>query len=344
MSLRVVVCDDSALARELLVEILEHDGDIAVVGQAKDGAEAERLVDKLRPDLATIDIHMPDVDGWVATERIMARSPTPILVVTARPIDAQLAFEALRRGALDAVWKPTAFDSEAARRLREHVRLLGRTPVVRHVRATTADPRPPLVPAPARSGLGAAAPRPPRVVTLAGSAGGPRALTTILGALPRTLPACLAVVQHLPAGFTAPFARFLASVTPLEVHVVERTAPLRAGTVYLAGEDRHLVVSRAAVAVDDGPPENGFRPSASVLFRSAAAAFGPAALGIILSGIGADGVDGLGAIVAAGGTTIAQSQESSIVYGMPRAAVAAGVSSLVLHVGAIAGMILERVR
>jgi two-component system chemotaxis response regulator CheB len=128
------------------------------------------------------------------------------------------------------------------------------------------------------------------------------------------------------------------------VQVVERHAPLRAGVVYLAGEDRHLVVARSGVGVDDGPPENGFRPSASVLFRSAAQSFGAAALGVILSGIGADGVDGLTAIVAAGGTTIAQNQESSIVYGMPRAAIAAGASSLILDVGAIAGAIVDRAR
>lgn len=334
-AVRVVIVDDSPVARAVLREILEHDGDIAVVGEAGDGGQAVALVEQLRPDVATIDIQMPDVDGWLATERIMARRPTPILVVTARPVDAALAFEAVRRGALDLVFKPPLGDDAAGRALREHVRLLARTPVVRHLRALDRERTPVPVPLARKAA---------RLVGIAGSAGGPRALATILGGLPKSFPAAIAVVQHLPAGFTAAFARFLGSITPLEVTVVERAAPLRPATVYLAAEDRHLAVSRAGVASEGGPAENGFRPSASVLFRTLAVAFGAGAIGVILSGIGNDGVSGLDAVQAQGGLTIAQNEETSVVYGMPRAAVAAGVCKLVLDVQAIAGTLIERTR
>ena len=334
--LRVLVVDDSSLAREILRGILERDGDIVVVGEAADGGQAVSLVDALRPDLVTMDIHMPGVDGWEAVERIMALRPTPILVVTANTVDDALAGQALRRGALDLVWKPTLGDEEEGRALREHVRLLARTPVVKHVRALTADGRGGVPPANPR--------RAPRVVGIAGSAGGPRAIATILAALPRDFPAPIGVVQHLPPGFAAPFAKFLSSITRLEVVMVERPTVMRPGVVYLSRDDRHLLASRAGFTADGSPPERGFRPSASLLFHSLAHGFGAAAIGVILSGIGSDGVSGLEAIVAQGGLTIAQNGESSIVYGMPKAAVNAGAAKLVLDVRAIAPALIERVR
>ena len=336
--MRVLVVDDSAIAREVLADQLEEDGDLRVVGTAADGDAAIAAVADLRPDVVTMDIQMPGGGGLEAIEQIMARHPVPIVVVSARARDDQtLPFEAVSRGALEVAVKP-ASDADAAA-LRAAVRRVAGIPVIPHVRALRVArqlPMPIIKPPP----------NAPRVVGLASSAGGPAALDVVLGALPATLPACVAVVQHLPPGFVASFATYLRSRTPLEVVLVEPGVPqeVKPGRLVLAAGDHHLVAvsPRMFSAVND-PPLRGHRPSATMMFSSLARVHGDRALGVILTGIGDDGATGLAELREKGALTIGQDEATSAVYGMPAAAVKAGAVARVLPLPEIAGAIRRAV-
>jgi two-component system chemotaxis response regulator CheB len=335
---RVLIVDDSAVARDALTECLEADGDLRVAGSAADGAAAIAAVAALRPDVVTMDIEMPGGGGLAAIEEIMARTPVPIVVVSARAgEDHTLSFEAVSRGALEVAMKPAAPADAAA--LRAAVRRVAGIPVIPHVRAlrvARAQPSPPV----------ARDPHAPRVVGLAASAGGPAALDAVLGGLPSALPACVAVVQHLPAGSVGAFAAYLRSRTPLEVVLVEPGVPAEArpGRVVIAASEHHLVASSPRhFTASPAPPLRGHRPSATLLFSSLAREHGPRALGVILTGIGDDGAAGLGELRARGGLTFGQDAATSAVYGMPSAAVKVGAVARVLPLPEIAGAIRRAV-
>jgi len=336
--IRVLVVDDSAIAREALAGELEDDEEMRVVGTAADGDEAIAAVAELRPDVVTMDIQMPGGGGLLAIEQIMARTPVPIVVVSARARhDQTLSFEAVSRGALEVAVKPAGPSDAAA--LRAAVRRVAGIPVIPHVRALRTQriplppPAPPAVPTLSRA---------PTIVGLAASAGGPAALDVVLGALPASLPACVAIVQHLPPGFVSSFATYLRSRTPLEVTLVEPGPPVEAkpGRLLLAAGDHHLVASspRMFLASSD-PPLRGHRPSASILFSSLARVHGDLAIGVILTGIGDDGASGLAELRARGALTLGQDEATSAVYGMPSAAVKQGAVSRVLPLPEIAGAI-----
>lgn len=338
--IRVLVVDDSAIAREALAGELEEDEDMRVVGTAADGEAAIRAVAELRPDVVTMDILMPGGGGLPAIEQIMARTPVPIVVVSTRARhDQTLSFEAVSRGALEVAVKP-ALPSDAAA-LRAAVRRVAGIPVIPHFRALRADRVPVSMPVPVRMTLQA-----PKVVGLAASAGGPAALDVVLSALPASLPACVAVVQHLPPGFVASFAAYLRSRTLLEVMLVEPGVPVEAkpGRLLLASGDHHLIASstRSFIASPE-PALRGHRPSATMLFSSLARTFGDLALGVILTGIGDDGASGLGELRAKGAMTFGQDEQTSAVYGMPSAAVKLGAVSRVLPLPEIAGAIRRAV-
>jgi two-component system chemotaxis response regulator CheB len=337
--IRVLVVDDSAIAREALADQLEEDDELRVVGTAADGDTAIAAVAELRPDVVTMDIQMPGGGGLLAIEQIMARTPVPIVVVSARArTDQTLPFEAVSRGALEVAVKP-ALPADAAA-LRSAVRRVAGIPVIPHVRALRAHrvPLPPL--------LVRVQPHAPRVVGIGASAGGPAALDIVLGALPASLPACVAIVQHLPAGFIASFAAYLRTRTPLEVVLVEPGLGVeaRAGRVLLAAGDHHLVASSSRTFMASSePPFRGHRPSATTLFSSLARTFGDLAIGVILTGIGDDGATGLGEMRAAGALTLGQDEQTSAVYGMPSAAVKLGAVSRVLPLPEIAPAIRRAV-
>jgi two-component system chemotaxis response regulator CheB len=335
-AIRVVVVDDSAVCRAVLREILERDGDIEVVGEAADGAEARDRVARLRPQLVTVDIEMPGTDGLTAIGRIMAETPLPILVVTGRPAEerSHTLFEAVRRGALDLCSKPSINSADEALALRALVRRLAVVPVVRHL--PTHSMRAAAVGAPWTAA------RRVRVIGIGASAGGPAAVAEVLSGLPREMPACVAVVQHLLVGFARPFGEFLRRNCRMDVELVEREVAWRPGTVFVAPDDRHLVaLTSDRFALVDAPPEAGHRPSVDVLFRSLAAVHGQAALGVVLSGMGDDGTRGLAAMAGAGGLTLAQSEDGCAVYGMPRAAIERGAASRAVRVGEMA-RVLDR--
>ena len=345
---RVVVVDDSALTRAMLRELLELDGDIEVVGEAADGGAAQEQVMRLMPQVVTMDIDMPGVGGMDAIEHIMASRPTPVLVVTSLVPQsrAEVAFEAVRRGALEVTGKPggPSVDAQAAR-LRSRVRLLASVPVVRHVglRKRHGDTVPPALSTPPSAQVTSRAAHPPRrVVAMAASAGGPAAVTDILSRLTPESGACVVLVQHLPIGFARAFSEFLASRTGFGALLVDQETLPRPGTVLLPTDDHHLVATpNRTFTASSAPPRRGHRPAAELLFSSIATAFGAEGVGVILSGIGDDGVEGLRAMRDAGGLTIAQHPSSAAVNGMPAAAVAAGAVSVVHKNAEIAKLLAE---
>ncbi|HET9627665.1 MAG TPA: chemotaxis protein CheB [Kofleriaceae bacterium] len=357
---RAVVVDDSAIARHLLHDWLEADGDLEVVGEAADGDQAIDVITRLRPNVATIDLRMPGMSGLDLVSYLMAKAPLPILVLTGEPTrdEAGRAFEAMRRGALDLLIKPSALDDEAIRALRARVRWLATVPVVRHIDSNRLPELPAAAPKPFATPPGIApsatgsfpvfkppAPVPvpplgpsvvrgvtePIVVGIAASAGGPTALANVLGSLPADLPACLAVVQHLPRGFAPSFVSFLQSRCPLTVKLGEHGMVPTASTVVLAPDDHHLEWSDGKFVLVPGPPVEGHRPAGTVLLKSLAQ-LGPQAIGVVLSGIGRDGADGLRAMRDRHALTIAQDSITSVVYGMPRAAVEEGAAQQVLPI------------
>lgn len=339
--IRVLVVEDMPTARELVIGILSSDPEIEVVGQAADGAEAVELVRRLRPDAITMDVMMMPVDGIQATALIMAERPTPIVIVTSLDVnEVTLSMRALGAGALAALPKPRGPGSAAfaddARRLITTVKAMSRVALLRRPGAARPTPLP-VQARPAHRG---------RIVAIAASTGGPAALQRILARLPAAFPAPILVVQHIALGFAEGFARWLSSAGPLPVRVAEDGAPLAPGAVVVAPDDRHLGVTPdgARLAISAEPPVGGFRPSGTHLFRAVAAAFGPGSVGVILSGMGRDGVEGLVRIRQAGGRILAQDGLSAAVNGMPGAAVEAGLADAVVPPDAMPELLTAWVR
>ena len=333
---RVLVAEDSVTARELLVEILRSEPGLEVAGEAKNGLEAVEMTRRLRPDVVTMDIRMPRMDGFEATRQIMVESPTPIVIVSGslEVRDVEVSMHALRAGALTVLAKPPGPEApdfeEQARRFVETVKAMSQVKVVRRwpERPRPEPPRP--LPS-ARNGAAA------RVVALAASTGGPAALARILSELPGDFPLPVLAVQHIARGFVEGFAAWLNTFGALRAKVAEDGEALRSRTVYIAPDDRHLgLADRSTIALSSAAPVGGFRPSASFLFESVGRAFGSSAVAVILTGMGQDGVEGLQALRAAGGRVIAQDEETSVVFGMPGAAVDAGLVDLTLPLGAVA--------
>lgn len=320
--IRVLMVEDSPTARLMLAAVLTSDPEITIVGEASSGDQALDLVMKLKPDLITMDLHMPVMDGLAATRAIMAAAPTPIILMTASSVreDVALSFEVLRAGALAITDKPSpsAENTEAEwARLIELVKALADVRVVRHLTPT----RP--------AGAIAAPPRlAARVIGIGASAGGPTAMRDLLVSLPASMTLPILAVQHMAPGFTSGLADWLSAETgsARSVRVAQHGAPLAERTVYLAPDRMHLGVSRlGSILLSDEAPVGGFRPSATYLFASLAAVFGSAVIGVILSGMGTDGLEGLVQVHAAGGVVVAQDRESSLVHGMPGAVIAAGI-------------------
>ncbi len=339
--LKIVVVDESTDDRRDVVDAIEADGDLRVVGEAARGDDAALIVAAERPDLATVDIRLPELHGLTAIDLILQRHPVPILALTAQAgsTRGELIFQAVRRGALDVASKPR--NPADAHALREQIRRLAGLPV--QPRRTASVPIAAFTePVPERAPDSATpAPSARRIIAIACSAGGPRAVATILAGLPADFAATVIVVQHLPPGFAAPFARYLKGQTRLRVLAVDRPVFIEPATVYVAPDDRPLAVTAGErlVPVDDQP---NVRP-ADTLFRSLAEHYGAAAVGVVLSGIGDDGTEGLLALRARGAMTIAQDEGTSIVYGMPRAARDAGAAEKILPLGGIAPILLRAV-
>jgi two-component system chemotaxis response regulator CheB len=342
--IRVVVIDDSAFVRQALTRMLAA-ADIKVVATAADGYEGLQKIADLRPDVVTLDVKMPRMDGLEALQRIMKECPTPVLLLSSLTREgAEVTLRGLELGAMDFVDKSS---------VQGHMNLLSLTDELRaKVRALAEVPRARLAQAPAWTVL----PPPARplhpgrraqVVVIGTSTGGPPALQAIIPRLPADLAAAVLVVQHMPVGFTRSLAERLDQRSVLPVREAEDGESVVPGSVLIAPAGRHLKVKKRGgqmkVVLDDEPRSALHRPSVDVLMASVARAYGGHAMGVVLTGMGSDGVEGLRAIREVGGRTLAESEESCVIYGMPKAAAEAGVVDRVVPLPRMADEILAEV-
>lgn len=326
---RVLIIEDSDVVLLLLKAIIASDPRLEVVGMARSAEEGLRLLDKLLPDVVSLDIRLPGMNGFEATRRIMADKPTPIVVVSAsvESEDLRITMNALQAGALAVVEKPVGVTHAAYKSLAEHLctqlAIMSQVKVVRQRRSIqlTGPECPPAKKNPGPPQTRAQPSQFPLMLGIVSSTGGPNALAHLLGALSRDFPLPIVLVQHIAAQFIPGFAAWLESVCPFQVVMVSAHESPKPGRVYIAAGDRHLHASATSVWVEQGDPVCSQRPSGSVLFQSMASSLGRQAIGVILTGMGEDGAEGLLALRRAGGHTIAEDQTTAVVYGMPAAAV-----------------------
>jgi two-component system, chemotaxis family, protein-glutamate methylesterase/glutaminase len=328
---RVLIVDDSAVTREILTALLNSDLEIRVIGQASTGAEAVEMTATLRPDLVMMDLMMPSMDGMEATRRIMARNPTPVLFLSSF-FDKQGTYsraDAIAAGALDVVEKPALMPDwrwhHAAGKLVQKVKSLAKVPVIAHIHgarkllAQQASPHESFA-RPASD-----------VVAIGASSGGPRVIEALLSSLPSTFALGIVVVQHMTDGFTTSMLRWLQERCALQIKVAEEGDAIVPRRVLFTPETRHMVVGIGGrVHLSDAEPVNGHRPSIDVTFQSVARVYGARSAGVLLTGMGSDGAQGLLSIRRAGGVTMAQDEESSPIFGMPRAAIEIGAAQQVM--------------
>lgn len=340
--IQVLIAEDSASTRMFLAQLIESDPRLRVVGTVGDGQAAVDFVSKNKADLILMDLYMPRLDGFEATRRIMETRPLPIVICSAvaDPKEMDITFRALEAGALACIEKPVGrdhpdFESRSARLL-ETVRLMAEVKVVRR----SARLRPVAVPVVSKVARHTAAGI--EMIALGASTGGPPVLQTILGGLPKDFPVPILVVQHIARGFLAGMAEWLNQTTAVHVQVASHgTAPLP-GHVYLAPDDFHMGIQRVGgIVLTREPPEGNLRPSVSYLFRSLAEAYGPNAIGVLLTGMGRDGADELKLMRDRGALTIAQDRETSVVHGMPGVAIELGAAIHVLPADRIADVLIE---
>lgn len=332
--IRVLIVDDSRFVRESLKRKLASDAAIEVVGTAGDGLEAVELVHNLRPDVVTLDVEMPRMNGLVALEQIMQSRPTPVIMLSSLTGDGTDAtLRALELGAVDFVLKssqasPTGADRDATD-LRAKIVQASKVNRARLGPMRRSTPTPATTPGPVR--------RPQfgrsSVLVIGSSTGGPKALMELLPALPGDLPAALLVVQHLPAGFTESMAQRLDAASQIHVKEARSGDIVEPGQALVAAGGYHMTVDdRGRVELTDDPPQHGVRPSIDVTMETVARAYGKRALGVVLTGMGSDGTRGAGLIRAAGGRVAAEHESSCVVYGMPRSVVEAGYGDFVVPI------------
>jgi two-component system chemotaxis response regulator CheB len=332
----VLVVDDSPICRQLIADAITRDPEMEIVGTAKTGQEAVEKTALLKPNVITMDVDMPVMDGLTATERIMGEHPTPILVLTADPRNQapELTHRALEVGALALQVKPAMDAGPDAWNLAREVKLLSSVKVIRHLRAgrKTVSGNFPAVKVSTPADVQAFSTSPIGLVAIASSTGGPQVVHKLLSELPADFPAPIAVVQHINAAFAESLASWLSVSSKLKIKVAKDGDALVPGGVLIAPPGAHLVIqTRGKVVLRPGEPRDGHIPSCTTLLESAAKSYGRRAVGMILTGMGADGAEGMLAIKNAGGKTIAQNQESCVVFGMPGAAIAKNAVDHVVH-------------
>jgi two-component system, chemotaxis family, protein-glutamate methylesterase/glutaminase len=341
---RVLVVDDSALMRKLIPLILERDPDVEVVGTAMDGAFALRKIAELKPDVVTLDLEMPRMDGIETLRMIMRSAPLPVIVFSTHSKEgAYSTFKALALGAIDFVAKPKdaagGHLETVANQLIEKIKVAKRAGGSRSIPRADAE-----LPPHSKKRTRAAVP-PNRIIAIGISTGGPNALQYMLSQIPQDFPASFVVIQHMPEGFTEMFARRLDECCALDVQEARSGDLLVAGRVLICPGNRHMMVRRMPrgemAILSDGPAINGHRPSVDVLFHSVAQDFGLTAVGILMTGMGEDGAEGLGSIRSAGGITIAQSEDTCVVPGMPRAAISKGHASKIIPLDGLAQYLIS---
>jgi two-component system chemotaxis response regulator CheB len=342
LPIRVVVVDDTSTVRGMLTAIMQAAGDIQVVGTASNGKDAIRIIKRIRPDIVTMDIDMPGMNGLEAIQYIMRESPTRIIVVTGMmQNEVELTFKAIQSGAVTAIHTPRLSDPESCNQLIQSIRLMADVPVVHRWEKNKGQKNLPLTPIMSIP-IDEKDYRDINIIGIAASTGGPAAVASILRPLTADFPIPILVVQHVTKGFATGMANWLNGETKLKVSLAKNGDIPRPGTVLLAPDDQHMsITARGNVELNQHPPYKSLRPSANFLFHSLARFFGPRALGIILTGMGDDGAEGLKAMYQAGAKTIAQDEQSSVVYGMPREAVLMEAVGQVCSLEQIASILKE---
>ena len=338
MTIRILLADDSFLARQLLKDMLLEHEDLVIAGEACNGREAADLTLSLKPDLVIMDLVMPSMDGLEAIEEIMAGTPTPVLVLSAAVDEPEVdrAFNAIKRGALDVMEKPQLGTPGAledfAKRLAEKVRLLAGIRVIHHYRR---KPRP----------LSRLEIRPkgpgPNLLAVGASTGGPKAVMSLLRTLPADFPGTVFVVQHIAEGFARGFASWLNRECALSVRLAVDSDRYLPGEALIAPDGRHMTVADGRVRLSDAPPVNCCRPSIDVFFNSLALERCDQTVGVLLTGMGRDGAQGMLRIKEAGGTTLVQDESSCAVFGMPKAAINLDAADQVVPLDQIPAAILK---
>jgi two-component system, chemotaxis family, protein-glutamate methylesterase/glutaminase len=338
--IQVLVVDDSRVSRDLLIGILESEPDISVIGTASDGYEAVRLANLLKPDIITMDINMPGIDGFEATRQIMENSPIPIIIISGvdNLTEVAASFRVLEAGALDVLKKPPGpgdptFPSacrEIISSIRTYVevRVIRRSKIRSPHRASTLE-------------ILSATGEVPRLVVMGASTGGPPVIQTIIRELPPSFPLPLVLVQHMSPGFIRGYAEWLTGSTEFLVKIPDPYELLQPGILYIAPDGMQTgVSSEMRIILSPAPPEHSLRPSVSFLFRSVTANLGSSAIGVLLTGMGNDGASELLDMRMKGSVTIIQDRESSVVYGMPGEALRLGAASYILSPEEIAHQLI----
>lgn len=340
--IRVLLIDDSPIVLHMLQRLLSRSPEIQVVGTAVNGKEGLDLIPALNPDVICTDLHMPVMNGLEFTREVMAKYPRPILVISVSvEADSPNVFKLLEAGAVDVFTKPRAIQDanfdKLADTLARRIRILSGVRVIRRGNAANYQPlASPLIPQHPKSSL--------RIVVIGASTGGPQALRDILSRLPASFPLPIVCVQHIGGSFLSGMVAWLADACRLTVRKASQGETPQAGTVYFAPEDAHLVFdANGRFQLSMAPPIDGHRPSVTVTMQAAARYFRGNTLGVLLTGMGRDGADGMASISAAGGITLAQDEASSVVYGMPKEAVALGAVQYSLALEQIAPMLEELV-
>jgi two-component system chemotaxis response regulator CheB len=335
---RVLIVDDSAFMRKVLEEIIRTDPKLEVVGQAKDGREAITMAQSLQPDVMTMDINMPRMDGLEATQHIMTQNPRPILIVSSESRQgAASTLRALELGAIDFVTKPSSGIDLDMKNVRDELlcklKMAAKVRVVRtaalHDYSASVESKSPAQPT---KEVGNSEARLP-LVMIAASTGGPATLMRLMPRFPKDFPAAVVLVQHMPATFTSQLSLQLTEVAAIRVKEAEANEALQPGIFYVCPGSHHLRISLTGrIKLDDGPRISGYRPCADVAFESAAAYGGANVVGVVLTGMGNDGARGVQALKAARGCVLAQDETTSVIFGMPAEAIRTGAVDQVLGI------------
>jgi two-component system, chemotaxis family, protein-glutamate methylesterase/glutaminase len=339
----VLVVDDSAFMRRLISDIISGSDEFTVIGTARNGLDAIKQVHALTPDIVTLDVEMPELDGIQTLGYIMSESPRAVVMLSAMASGGSddLTIRALELGAVDFVHKPSGPISPDLASISEKLFAALRAAAVVNLGGVQALARA----APARDSAPAGTTFATFAVVMAASTGGPRALAEVVPGLVRALDAAVLIVQHMPRGFTASLAQRLDYLSALHVAEARDGEPIVHNRVYLAPGGLHMRASLrdggAVIALDESPTVWGVRPAADPLFRSVADVFGARAVGVVLTGMGRDGADGLRRLRQAGGKAIIQDRDSATIYGMPQAALAAAGADRVVPLGQVAGVVAE---
>lgn len=351
---RVLVVDDSAFMRKAISLMLESDPEIEVVGMASNGEDGIELNQKLKPDVITLDIEMPRMDGLTALRRIMNENPTPVMMISSLTTEgAEATLEALSLGAVDFIPKQLSFVALDIVKIKEEL-LAKIKHIAQHkprfskntagaIRATAPKPKPVSISTPS-SGAAKKVLKKYHIVAIGTSTGGPPALQAVLPLLPKNFPVPVTVVQHMPATFTKSLADRLDGISNIHVKEAEQGEKLQAGVAYIAPGGKHMLVKgrpgNTEIVLSDEPRDTLHRPAVNVMVKSVADAYGSAVLGVIMTGMGSDGLEGIRQVKKNGGTAFAQNMETCVVYGMPRAIVDEGLADKIIAIENMAAEIV----